>query len=56
MIDEEIRGEGTYDIHVTHEYVEVDDGLNRRRVLLDEDGWMELQAVVTEVCAYYGWI
>ena len=56
MVDEEIRGAGSYDIHVTDIYVEVNNGTNRFRAILDKEGWLELQLVVTEVCAENGWL
>lgn len=54
QIEEEIRGTASYDVVVTERYVELSNGTNRFRAFLDEDGWQELQMVVTEVCVQHG--
>ena len=55
-IDEEILGSGNGNLHITNFFVAVDTGEQKLHALLDRDGWVDLQLIVTEVCAEHGWV
>ena len=55
-VDEEIAGCGNSNLHVTDFFVAVDDGEQKLTTLLDRNGWVELQLVVTEICDEHGWL